>query len=76
MSYTPPPGWVEPVESADHLGSNALGLFHERRDCNRVRRPELLRPTDKPYSAARCPGCRDSAAQPDSRRPPEGAGRR
>jgi len=56
MSYEPPAGWVE---SVDQQYGNPLvyGLFHLRQDCERIRHPERLRETDKPYSAARCHIC-------------------
>jgi hypothetical protein len=57
MSYTPPSGWVEPI--GDDSGS-ATQRFHSRRDCPRIRYPEQLREVDRPYSAARCPGCADA----------------
>jgi hypothetical protein len=33
------------------------GLFDLRQDGERIRHPERLRETDKPYSAARCHSC-------------------
>ena len=58
MTYTPPNGWVEPFGD-DDTGSVSQ-RFHARRDCPRIRHPEQLREVDRPYSAARCPGCADA----------------
>jgi hypothetical protein len=55
VTYEPPPGWVESLET--ETGENEYGLFHLREDCERIRQPERLRKTDKPYSAARCRFC-------------------
>jgi hypothetical protein len=58
MSYTPPNGWVEPFGDDD--AESTSQRFHTRRDCPRIRHPEQLREVDRPYSAARCPGCADA----------------
>jgi hypothetical protein len=57
MGYTPPSGWVEPL--GDGEPASAAQRFHSRPDCPRIRHPEQLREVDRPYSAARCPGCAD-----------------
>jgi hypothetical protein len=57
MTYTPPSGWVEPKQTADRASETKLGVFHSRQDCTGIRRPELLRRTEKPYTAARCREC-------------------
>ena len=56
MTYKPPTGWVE--DFTDEVGVH--GRFHTRVDCPRIRRPDRLRPVDRPYSAARCPGCAEA----------------
>jgi ATP-dependent exoDNAse (exonuclease V) alpha subunit len=51
------------VDRALLLGSSSLyqlGVFHLRQDCPRIRRPDRLRATDKPYTAYRCKGCADA----------------
>jgi hypothetical protein len=58
MGYLPPAGFVEPRRD-DLDGPGAATRFHARADCPRVLHPDLLRPVDRPYSAARCPGCAD-----------------
>jgi hypothetical protein len=63
VTYQPPSGWVEPrgVAIEDEESELIYGIFHSRQDCQRVRRPELLRLIDKPYSAARCSLCAPAA---------------
>jgi hypothetical protein len=56
MTYTPPRGFVEPRRT-DLDGPGLTTRFHTRADCPRVLFPDLLEPVDRPYSAARCPGC-------------------
>ncbi len=55
VPYTPPSGWVEP--SSDPAAAQTSHRFHTRVDCPRVRHPDQLRQSDRPYSATRCPGC-------------------
>lgn len=55
MPYTPPSGWVEPY--SDPAAAQMSHRFHTRVDCPRVRHPDQLRQSDRPYSATRCPGC-------------------
>ena len=55
MTYTPPSGWVELYD--DEAGTHSR--FHSRTDCPRIRQPDQLRSVERPYSAARCPGCAD-----------------
>jgi hypothetical protein len=60
MTYLPPTGWVEPRTATDTSTNQhkiLYGFFHSRADCRHVRRADLLREVDKPYSAARCPAC-------------------
>src|SRR3954471_22640932 len=57
VAYISPNGWVEPKKRRDGGGDNELGIFHLRRDCERIRRPDQLRAIDRPYSAARCTLC-------------------
>lgn len=60
MTYLPPAGWVEPRTVTDTTSNTRLltyGFFHTRTDCRHVRRADLLREVDKPYSAARCLTC-------------------
>ncbi len=60
MTYLPPIGWVEPRSTTDTTSNQhtmPYGFFHTRPDCQHVRRTELLRPVDRPYTAARCPAC-------------------
>jgi len=46
-STWPRTGWVEPTRPLEGTGDNKLGVFHSRKDCIRIRRPDLLRPIDK-----------------------------
>jgi hypothetical protein len=60
MTYLPPTGWVEPRNASNDAGNQheiQYGFFHTHADCQHVRRTDLLRRVDKPYSAARCPAC-------------------
>jgi hypothetical protein len=55
VPYTPPSGWVEPY--SDPEAALTSFRYHTRVDCPRVRHPDQLRQSDRPYSATRCPGC-------------------
>jgi hypothetical protein len=55
MAYTPPSGWVEELDKADHGPRSSA--FHRDEHCAAVVNPDRLRPVDKPYSAKLCPTC-------------------
>ena len=58
--YSPPSGWVESLSVVGEGGSLRT-RFHLSAECARIRRPDTLRPKDKPYSAPRCSTCAPEA---------------
>ena len=57
MSYAPPSGWIERIDEPTDVLTRVNARFHSRNDCERIRNPGGLVEVDKPYHAARCPGC-------------------
>ncbi len=55
--YKPPPGWIEPVDSPELEADSRLGIFHITDQCPQIKRLELLRVADKPYTARPCGAC-------------------
>jgi len=56
VAYTPPSGWVERTGALPG-STTQVHRFHVRRDCPAITAAAKMQPTDKPYSAARCPAC-------------------
>lgn len=57
MAYTPPSGWIEALDAKNVEADPQLGIFHITDHCPRIKRPDLLRGSDRPYSSRPCAGC-------------------
>ncbi len=57
MTYAPPSGWIERTDDPSDVLTRVRARFHRRDDCERIKNPVGLVQVDKPYHAARCPGC-------------------
>jgi hypothetical protein len=61
VTYSPPPGWTERVQPKPGELDRHLAVFHASKTCSRINDVRSLQPVDKPYSAARCAACADTA---------------
>jgi hypothetical protein len=57
VTYDPPTGWIEGVDSPPEEADSKLGTFHTVETCERIKDATMLRQVDKPYSAVRCTAC-------------------
>jgi hypothetical protein len=57
MTYAPPSGWIERTDEPTDPTTRVKARFHSRDDCKRIKNPAGLVQVNKPYHAARCPGC-------------------